>query len=102
MALATKGKKKKSMKGSKGGTKQQDGEKKDMSKVKCFACQKFGHYAGQCPNKKKKKQQTTTLVEIDEYAARFEREFSLFAGGCREREHHPSQTGILRTRRSIL
>ena len=56
-----------------------------MSKVKCFACQKFGHYAGQCPNKKKKKQQTTASVEIDEYAARFDREFSLFAGGCRER-----------------
>ena len=45
VALATKGKKKKSKKGSKGGTKQHDGEK-DMSKVKCFACQKFGHYAG--------------------------------------------------------
>ena len=55
VALAAKGKKKKFKKGSKGGTKQQDGEK-DMSKVKCFACQKFGHYAGQCPNKKKKKQ----------------------------------------------
>ena len=56
-----------------------------MSKVKCFSCQKFGHYAGQCPNKKKKKQQTTTVIKIDEYAARFEKEFSLFAGGCVER-----------------
>ena len=45
VALATKGKKKKSKKGSKGGTKHHEGEK-DMSKVKCFACQKFGHYAG--------------------------------------------------------
>ena len=43
VALAAKGKKK-FKKGSKGGTKQQDGEKKDMSKVKCFACQKFWHY----------------------------------------------------------
>ena len=37
--------------------KHQGGEtfgKKDMSKVKCFACHKFAHYAGQCPNKKKK------------------------------------------------
>ena len=76
VALAAKGKKKKFKKGPKGETKQQDGEKKDMSKVKCFACQKFGHYAGQCPNKKKK-QQTTTSTEIDEYAARFERVFSL-------------------------
>ena len=57
-----------------------------MSKVKCFACQKMGHYAGQFPNnKKKKKQQTTTSAEIDEYVARFEREFSLFAGACVER-----------------
>ena len=57
-----------------------------MRKVKCFACQKFGHYAGQCPNKKKKKHQTTASAEIDEYAARFEREFSLFVGACVERE----------------
>ena len=55
VALAAKGKKKKFKKGSKVETKQQDEEKKDMSKVKCFACQKFGHYARQCPNKKKKK-----------------------------------------------
>ena len=46
VALAAKGKKKKFKKGSKGGTKQQDGEKKDMSKVKSFACQKFGHDVG--------------------------------------------------------
>ena len=45
VALAAKGKKKKFKKGSKGGTKQQDGEKEDMSKGKFFACQKFGH----CP-----------------------------------------------------
>jgi hypothetical protein len=25
---------------------------KDMSKAKCYAWCKFGHYAGQCPNKK--------------------------------------------------
>ena len=58
VALATKGKKKKKFKkGSKDGAKQHDGEKKDMSKVKCFAYQKFGHCVGQCPNKKKKKKQ---------------------------------------------
>ena len=51
-----------------------------MSKVKCFACQKMGHYAGQCPNKKKKKQQIAATAEIDEFAVRFERDFSLFAG----------------------
>ena len=54
--MVAKGKKKKKFKkGSKDGSKQHDGEK-DMSKVKFFACQNFGHYIGQCPNKKKKKQ----------------------------------------------
>ena len=44
VALTTKGKKFK-----KGGAKQQGGQKRDLSTVKCFACQKMGHYAGQCP-----------------------------------------------------
>ena len=39
--LTTKGKKK----FKKGGAKPQEGQKKDLSAVKCFACQKFGHYA---------------------------------------------------------
>jgi hypothetical protein len=51
--------------------------KKDMSKVKCFACHKFGHYAGQCPNKKKK--QTTTSAEVEEFSTKFDKEFSLIA-----------------------
>ena len=56
-----------------------------MSKVKYFDCLKFGHYARQCPNKKKKKQQTTASTKIDDYVVRFERESSLFVGGCVER-----------------
>jgi hypothetical protein len=46
VALAAKGKNK-SKKGSKGENKQKGERKKDMSKVKCFACHKFGHYVGQ-------------------------------------------------------
>jgi hypothetical protein len=36
-----------------------------MSKVKCFVCKKFGHYAGQCSNRKKKGGTSTTVEETD-------------------------------------
>ena len=56
MALIAKGKKKSKKGPKKGGAKQQqDGQKKDMNTVKCFACHKMGHYAATCSNKKKKK-----------------------------------------------
>jgi hypothetical protein len=45
VTLATNNKKK-FKKGPKGGNKLKGEGKKDMSKVKCFACHKFGHYAG--------------------------------------------------------
>jgi hypothetical protein len=49
-----------------------------MSKVKCFVCQKMGHYAGQCPNRKKKKQGgIATTTEEDAFASQFKRECSL-------------------------
>jgi hypothetical protein len=53
-------------------------KKKDMSKVRCFACHKTGHYASQCLNKKKKKQETEVLAstKIVEFAEKYE-EFSL-------------------------
>ena len=44
-------------------------KKKDLSKVKCFRCDEFGHYSTQCLQRKKDKQekqdQTTMSVEID-------------------------------------
>jgi hypothetical protein len=56
LALLAKGKKK-TKQWPKGGAKQQQprqGEQqRDMSKVRCFACNQLGHYVGQCPNKKK-------------------------------------------------
>ena len=67
--------KKKFKKGPKGGNKLKGEGKKDMSKVKCFACHKFGHYAGQCPNKKKKQMTTSTTVE--EFSTKFDKEFFL-------------------------
>ena len=46
-----------------------------MSKVKCFACHKFGHYVVQCPNKKKK--QVAASADMEEFSFKFDREFSL-------------------------
>ena len=46
VALTAKGKKKNKKGPKNGGAKQQDGQKKDLSTVKCFACQKMGHYVG--------------------------------------------------------
>ena len=46
MALVAKGKKKF----------KRGEQKKDLSKVKCFACNEYGNYAGQCPHKKKNKE----------------------------------------------
>lgn len=56
-----------------------DGKKKDMEKVKCFTCHKTVHYANQCPsrNKGKGKTQVVALAKVKEFAARFEKEFSL-------------------------
>jgi hypothetical protein len=49
--------------------------KKDMSKVKCFVCHKFGHYVGQCPNMKKK--QVAASTNVEEFTHRFEKEYLL-------------------------
>jgi uncharacterized membrane protein len=39
--------------------------KKDMSKVRCFACHKAGHYANQCPIKKEKKSKPEVLASAE-------------------------------------
>jgi hypothetical protein len=49
-------------KGPKGGNKPKGEGKKDMRKVKFFACHKFGNSACQCLNKKKKQTTTSTAV----------------------------------------
>jgi hypothetical protein len=74
VALAAKGNIK-FKKGSKGGNKKKGGEKKDMSKVKCFACHKFGNYAGQCANKKKK--QNVASTNVKEFSHGIEKDYSL-------------------------
>jgi hypothetical protein len=74
VALATTSKKK-FKKGPKGGNKPKGEGKKDMRKVKGFACHKFGHYAGQCPNKRKK--QTTASATVEEFSTKFDKDFFL-------------------------
>jgi hypothetical protein len=79
LALSAKGKKK-TKKGPKGEAKQQQkgGEQqRDMSKVKCFACNKTRHYVGRCPNRKKKQGGTSTSAKEDEFASQFERKILL-------------------------
>ena len=80
VALTTKGKKKNKKGPKKGGARQKDGHKMDLSTPKRFVCHKMGHYVEQCPNKKKKQQQTTPSAEVDDFATRFHSEFSLCTG----------------------
>ena len=88
MALLERGKKGKAKKGAstsggkgKGKGKQQNKEK-DYSKVKCWNCQKTGHYAIVCPEKKKKKGKEKTMAtsaEIEGFSESFDREFGFIA-----------------------
>lgn len=80
VTLTTKGKK--ANKGSFSGAKKEKGKhkenEKDMSKVKCFACGKIGHYVVQCPNKKNKKNhRAVASVEVDEFTSIFDTELAL-------------------------
>jgi hypothetical protein len=50
------------------------GQKRDMSKEKCFDCKRMGHYAGKCPNRKKRLDGTTATADEADFHAQFERE----------------------------
>lgn len=84
VALAAKGMKGKSKKGAftsgskEKGTQKQEGKEKDYSKVKCWNCQKMGHYAVMCLEKKKKGKWVAAAAKIEEFASSFQ-EFYLIA-----------------------
>ena len=44
--------------------------KKDASKIKCYSCQKLGHYAFQCldRNEKEKKKHHAHAVDVEEHS----------------------------------
>ena len=56
-------------------------KKKDISQVRCYQCGQMGHYASKCLEKKNVKEKTerdmATSAAVEDYAAKFEQEFSL-------------------------
>jgi hypothetical protein len=68
---------------------QGSGQMRDMSKMKFFVCKKFGHYAGQCPNRKNKKGGTAATAEEIDFQTQFQRECA-FLISCTSVEMAPS------------
>jgi hypothetical protein len=54
--------------------------KKDLSKIRCFKCHDFHHYATQCPLRRRGKRQHASITEIDDIANRFQKEILLVSG----------------------
>jgi hypothetical protein len=49
------------------GSRRKPNEEKDISKVQCFNCQKYGHYKNQCPElRKRKEKHEASIVEEKE------------------------------------
>ena len=49
------------------GNQRNDKPKKDLSKVKCFKCEKFGHYRSNCPENSKQQVNCTNITKEDNY-----------------------------------
>lgn len=56
------------------------GKKKDLSEIKCFHCDEFGHYATKYPKQKKSiKDHVAASTKVDVYYVQFEKGFLLIA-----------------------
>lgn len=55
------------------GKKKKKKKDRDMSKVKCWACQKMGHYATMCPEGKKG---IAASIAVEQFASQFDQEFA--------------------------
>jgi hypothetical protein len=54
-------------------------KKKDLNKIRCYVCNKLGHFASHCPNRKKEKDKSCAVASIvvDDFSKEFEKEFCL-------------------------
>ena len=56
-------------------------KKKDISQIRCYHCGQMEHYSSKCPRNKNVKEKTerdmAVTAAVEDYAAKFEQEFSL-------------------------
>ena len=64
---------------SKGSNSQSEKKKKDLSKIKCFGCHKYGHYVSDCLERKKAKKKVVASASVQELSNKLEDEFALIA-----------------------
>jgi hypothetical protein len=52
-------------------------KKKDLSKIRCYVCNKLGHFASHCPDRKKDESCAVASIAVDDFSKEFEKEFCL-------------------------